>query len=68
MLRSKIKERYHCGDNFNIHIECLGLGDFIKYAKPRYQFYFLMHLLIPICKDLSQGKTTVNCYDPIFSK
>lgn len=51
----------------SIHIECLGLGNFMKYAKPRYQYYFLTELLLPLCSSLNPVSLSVNCYDPIFT-
>lgn len=68
LVRERLVEKY--GERLGkmeIHVECLGLGDFVKYAKPHYQYLFLKHLLIPVCQSLTPLPLSLNTYDPIFT-
>ena len=66
-MKTKINLKAASCKNLQIHIECLGLGDFIKYSKSRYQYFLLTKMLIPLCQEIS-FKVSVNCYDPVFSE
>lgn len=52
-----------------IYVECLGIGNFMKAVKSRFQYYFLKTLLIPLLKtEFPEKKILLNVYDPVLNK